>query len=72
MKFDKEEKPKNEATDFLGNPLAVGDKVIFIASYYRYLQKGKIISINPKTVTVKDDATSIHKALNSRSIYKVK
>lgn len=39
--------------DFNGSYVRAGDEVTFIEPYYKNLEHGKIIKINPKTITIK-------------------
>ncbi len=41
------------AKDFLGEPLAIGDRVVLMVKSYRYFQIGNIISMADKTCVVK-------------------
>lgn len=41
-----------EATDFLGNTLAVGDKVVYMSLNYRDLRIGWIMKITPCMVFI--------------------
>lgn len=38
--------------DRLGQPLEVGDKVLYISGYYKKLKKGKVFSISAKRVRI--------------------
>lgn len=35
-------------TDFLGNPVAVGDRVAFVTNNYRDLSLGRVCKLTPK------------------------
>ena len=43
-----------EATDFLGNTLAVGDKVVYAQLRYRNLKTGYVRKITPCMVFISD------------------
>ena len=44
---------QTEIKDFLGNPVKVGDKVIYVTSGSRGLNVGEVAKINNKSVTLK-------------------
>lgn len=45
----------SEAKDFLGNPLEVGDTVVFCQLNSRSLKKGIVQKITPKTVSLSSE-----------------
>ena len=55
--------------DFLGQPLSVGDIVVFPAPQYRHLVKGIVIGFTPKKVRIEYSNTWNHSAPGYKSEY---
>ena len=61
--ISKEQIMSNTAKDYMGNPLEVGDEVIYMLVSYRTLRKGTITKITDKMVFIDENIKQAPKQL---------